>query len=197
MKRKNQVSSSKSRKANPIEIIIKAQSKDEKAFAELVKRFNGLVYSIVKNRLSNENIDEIVNNVFEKAFRKINTYNIAKSNFSTWLSTLTNNYCIDIYRSQKNNPTWLSLDEPHNSIYGVSHNEADVEFDNSFRIKHLNQAFQAVGEKESRLIQLRYYEDFSYNQIAEELKLPEASIGVNLKRAIEKLRKVLGDCSCL
>lgn len=94
------------------EVIASAKSGDEKAFRELVRRYQDTVYRFAFNVCRNqEKATETLQNTFINVYRKLDTFD-GRSKFSTWLYSIVTNNCLMRRRSDATRKHELSLDDP-------------------------------------------------------------------------------------
>jgi RNA polymerase sigma-70 factor (ECF subfamily) len=173
------------------ETIVKAKEGNQIAFSRLLDMFWNDVYGFQLKRTENENDSEdITIQTFSKAFDKIHTYNNTYV-FKTWLITISKNIHIDLVRKRKKN-----LLDSRSSVEAISsaldvtpsmedqliheQNLADLLRD----IKKLKPHYQAV-------INLRYFNELSYAEIAAKLNEPINNIKVKLLRAKKLLAEII------
>jgi RNA polymerase sigma factor (sigma-70 family) len=170
---------------------------DQKAYAILLNRYRNSVfhtmYKMVNNR---DDADDLTIEAFGKAFRKLPTYapNYA---FSTWLFKIAINNCIDHIRKKRLQT--LSMDDTimPDSDREFSHNITDYEPDPEQRmihdqkLRHVRSMVEKMNVKYRTMIELRYYEELSYEEIAQELNLPLGTVKAQLFRAKEILYQQL------
>ncbi len=164
-------------------------SSDKEAFVKLYNIFFDAVYNFVFYRLRDvDSVDDVVSEIFLKVYSHLNDFDRSKSSFKTWLFTITNNAIIDHVRRYYRNRTvsWsnyfdtLSLDEE---------NKPEINLIIDEEKKQLLAAIDELNETEQQVIQLKYWFEFSYMEIAEILNLTYANIRIIHFRAINKLKK--------
>jgi len=175
------------------EAIIKAKNNEQKAFNFLLNTYWDYVYGFQLKRLENENdAEDITIQTFSKAFDKIESFNESFT-FKTWLITISKNLHIDLIRKEKNSflkQHSTQLSEESNQILDDSPSIEDklITEQNLAKllrdIKSLKPHYQAV-------IQLRYFQEYSYKQMAEELNEPINNIKVKLLRAKKLLAEII------
>jgi len=181
-------------------LIEKAKKGDEHAFAELLGYYKeSLLHLLLKMVKSKEDAEDLMIETFEKAFRKIRSY---KSDFafSTWLFRIATNHGIDYIRSVQQNK--------YDNVYIDKVYKYDNDFQKSVIIKEdsLNPEEKIVNSQEKniikevvqklppdyrRIVVLRYFEDYSYNEISEKLNLPIGTVKARLFRSRELLQSIL------
>ncbi len=170
---------------------------DEKAYTTLMNRYRNSVFHAMFKMVNNrDDADDLTIEAFGKAFRKLPTYapNYA---FSTWLFKIAINNCIDHIRKKR--LVTLSMDDTilPDSDREFSHNIRDYEPDpeqsmiHEQKIAHVRRLVEKMSIKYQTMIELRYYEELSYEEIAQELNLPLGTVKAQLFRAKEILHQQL------
>lgn len=170
---------------------------DQKAFAELMDRYRDSVYfMLLKMVNSKDDADDLTIEAFGKAFSKLHQYTPNYA-FSTWLFKIATNNCIDFIRRKKKNV--YSLDKP---IEGSDGGEISVDVpanvldpEETYIKAQKKRLMQGVVVKLKpryrTLVELRYFKEYSYEEIARELDLPLGTVKAQLFRAREFLYNIL------
>lgn len=179
------------------QLVKRAISGDQDAFKELMNKYQKpLYFHIVKMVKNNEQIEDIIQESFVKAFSNLNSYNTNYA-FSTWLYRITTNHTIDHLRKKKLQTT--SINEPIRSKDGemqfqiVGNAETDRQIIRKERKKIVSDAIQNLPEKYREVIEMRHLEEMSYQEISEQLDLPLGTVKAHIFRAREMLYKALID----
>lgn len=170
---------------------------DERAYTTLMNRYRNSVFHAMFKMVNNrDDADDLTIEAFGKAFRKLPTYapNYA---FSTWLFKIAINNCIDHIRKKRLQT--LSMDDTilPDSDREFSHNIRDYEPDpeqsmiHEQKLAHVRRLVEKMSIKYRTMIELRYYEELSYEEIAQELNLPLGTVKAQLFRAKEILHQQL------
>jgi len=168
---------------------------DEKAFAELMNRYRDSIYYMLLKMVNNpSDADDLTIEAFGKAFKNINLYTPNYA-FSTWLFRIATNNCIDFIRKKKSAPTAIDQqqdeqDDPASNLQSDLPGPEE-EMMQKQKIKHLGNVVSQLKPKYRRLIELRYYKEYSYEEIANELKLPLGTVKAQIFRAKELLYNIL------
>lgn len=175
------------------EIIIRAKEGNQIAFSRLLDRFWNDVYGFQLKRTENENdAEDITIQTFSKAFDKINTYD-NRFGFKTWLITISKNIHIDLVRKRKK------------SLLDSRRNEDEIKsvFDDSLSMEDqliqeqnladLLRDIKSLKPHYQEVINLRYFNELSYADIAEKLNEPINNIKVKLLRAKKLLAEVISN----
>ncbi|MBL4560142.1 MAG: sigma-70 family RNA polymerase sigma factor [Labilibaculum sp.] len=178
-------------------LVLSAISGTQKAYEELFKRYKDAIFFMLLKMVNNKNdAEDLTFEAFGKAFRNIKQYS-PKYAFSTWLFKIASNNCIDFLRKKKGNT--ISIDgkddsENERSISLESNTlNPEQEFIKDQKAKIMRNEVGRLKERYRRLIELRYFEEFSYDEIAKELNLPIGTVKAQLFRARELLFNTLKD----
>ena len=176
-------------------LLDRARSGDQKAFAELLSKYRDSVnYMVLKMVHNRDDADDITIEAFGKAFSNLDKYTPDYA-FSTWLFKIATNNTIDFIRRKRFET--LSLDyeneESQNLSDIVKADIADPEerFIKKQRAVLLREIIEKLNPKYGRLIQLRYFDELAYEEIAQELNLPLGTVKAQLFRAKDLLYNIL------
>ncbi len=183
------------------ELVVRARDAgDQKAYAILMETYREPVYyMLLKMTGSTIDAEDLTIEAFGKAFRAIGSYtpNFA---FSTWLFRIATNNCIDFIR-KKRAPT-VSLDNLYTDEEGGSLeinvpseilNPEDSIIDNQ-RKKAMREIVSRLKPHYRELVELRYFDEKTYEEIAEELQIPIGTVKAKLFRAREFLSELVKSC---
>jgi RNA polymerase sigma factor (sigma-70 family) len=168
---------------------------DEKAFAELMNRYRDSIYYMLLKMVNNpSDADDLTIEAFGKAFKNIHLYTPNYA-FSTWLFRIATNNCIDFIRKKKSAPTAIEQQQDEQDD-PAAHLQSDMpgpeeEMMQQQKIRHLSHVVSQLKPKYRRLIELRYYKEYSYEEIANELNLPLGTVKAQIFRAKELLYNIL------
>lgn len=179
-------------------LVKRAIGGDEKAYKELVDKYQrAIYYHILKMIRDREQVEDLVQETFVKAFDNLNSYSTNYA-FSTWLYRIATNHTIDYLRKKKLQT--LSIDEPVKTRDGDMQMqlpddsaETDRQIIRKQRQKIVQQAIEDLPPKYKRVIKMRHMEEKSYQEISEILDLPLGTVKAHIFRARELLYKALKD----
>jgi RNA polymerase sigma-70 factor (ECF subfamily) len=180
-----------------IELVYLATAGDQKAFAALMGRYRDSIYFMLLKMVNNkDDAEDLTIEAFGKAFNKLHQYTPNYA-FSTWLFKIASNNCIDFIRKKKK--ITYSLDKGFENDDGsemtleVASNSLDPE--EAYIKEQKNKLMRSVVEKLKpryrTLVELRYFKEYSYEEIAKELDLPLGTVKAQLFRAREFLYNIL------
>ncbi|AKA35774.1 MAG: sigma-70 family RNA polymerase sigma factor [Muricauda sp.] len=172
--------------------IKKAKEGNQIAFSTLLDTFWNDVYAFQLVRTKNENdAEDITIRTFSKAFDKIATYDDAYE-FKTWLITISKNLHVDLIRKRKRNI--LADIEPHGDEVGKVLDESPSAEDKLIIEQNLANLLQHIKKLKphyQQVINLRYFNELSYADIAKELDEPVNNVKVKLLRARKLLAEII------
>lgn len=170
---------------------------DQAAFTELLDRYKESVFYLLMKMVNNrDDAEDLTIEAFGKAFKNIEQYTPSYA-FSTWLFRIATNNCIDFIRKKR--MTTVSLDKSFMSDDGgemtmdVRSETLDPE-ENLIR-KQKNVLMQSLVTKLKPryrvLVEMRYFQELSYEEIAEKLDLPLGTVKAQLFRSREFLYNII------
>lgn len=168
-------------------LVEQARSGNEKAFATLLNRYRDSIYFMLLKMVNNAaDAEDLTIEAFGKAFRSLESYtpNFA---FSTWLFKIATNNCIDFIRKKRASPSIIDQgpDEIDTHTINIQSDMPDPEeaMINHQKIMQLREVVDQLKPRYKSLIELRYYKEYSYEEISKELDLPIGTIKAQLFRA--------------
>ena len=174
------------------EAISRAKKNDQKAFNYLLDVFWDNVYGFQLKRTHNENdAEDITIQTFSKAFDKIETFD-EKYTFKTWLITISKNIHIDLLRKEKNSIIQV-ISKNNRDMFQVIDESPSPE-DKLITEQHLAKLLRDIKKLKphyQEVINLRYFQEFSYKEISKELKEPINNVKVKLLRAKKLLAEII------
>lgn len=171
---------------------------NQKAFEMLMNRYRSAIfYKMLKMANNRDDADDLTLEAFGKAFDKLSSY-VPRYAFSTWLFRIAHNNAIDHLRRRR--MQFLSIDEP--IAYGESSSDysnyltactldPEQEIIREQRLGLVRELLQHLSKKYRLMVELRFFEEMSYDEIAEELDLPLGTVKAQLFRAKEILANLL------
>ena len=176
------------------QLVQRAQSGEEAAFEELIRRHQQRVFGLVSGILRRrEDVEDVVQQVFLKVFVSLKRFD-QRAAFSTWLYKISVNECWDYLRKKKVRPLVYEADlseEQVSRLDGVV--SADQPASSSDRAEArdlLERMMEKLPEQDRELLVLKEVEGFSVQELAEILNLNVNTVKVRLFRARARLMDV-------
>jgi RNA polymerase sigma-70 factor (ECF subfamily) len=170
---------------------------DQGAYAELMDRYRDSIYFMMLKMVKNsEDADDLTIEAFGKAFNRLKQYSPNYA-FSTWLFKIASNNCIDFIRKKRIKLT--SMDS------GIKTNDGDTmyidarstakdpeqEVMHNQKVKHMRELVSKLKPRYRVLVEKRYFEELSYEEISKELDLPLGTVKAQLFRARDFLANMM------
>ena len=178
-------------------LVQQAVKGDQKAYAELMSRYKDSIYFMLLKMVNNrDDAEDLTIEAFGKAFKNLHQYTPDFA-FSTWLFEIATNNCIDFIRRKRKYT--FSIDK---SMENDSGQEMQFEIKSPMldpeekmikkqKAALMRDVVEKLKPRYKRLVELRYFQERSYEEIADELQLPLGTVKAQLFRAREFLYQIL------
>lgn len=167
-----------------------ARRGDKFAFGQLIEAYQGPVYNLAYRMLGNSGeAEEAAQEAFIRAYTRLDSYDPTHK-FSTWLLSITSNFCIDQIRKRR--AVLLSIDEPlppHPALHSDNSKGPEAAFVAQEREELVQNLLSELPEEYRQAVVLRYWYDMAYEEIAEVQKTTVSAVKSRLFRA----RRMLAD----
>jgi RNA polymerase sigma-70 factor (ECF subfamily) len=168
-----------------------ARSGDEQALGELHHRFSRRVQGLCRHLLrSAESAEDASSEVFMRMARMLASYN-GSLPFERWLFSIASHHCIDLLRKQQRERRWLEDEDVETLSISIAADSPLNELIREERREAVREAMAKLPEKFRVPLALRYYCEFSYDEIAQQLHLTRANVATLVFRAKQELRQAL------
>lgn len=173
--------------------IQEAKKGNQSAFNYLLDNFWGSVYNFQLQRTKNdEDAEDITIQTFSKAFVKIDSFN-EEHQFKTWLIAISKNVHLDLVRKRKSSISTRTTKEQEQEAYQVA-DDAPTPEDKIITEQNLAKLLRDIKQlkpKYQEVINLRYFQELSYKEIATHTKEPMSNVKVKLLRAKKLLAEII------
>jgi RNA polymerase sigma-70 factor (ECF subfamily) len=177
------------------ELVLQAMEGEQKAYGVLLGRYRDAIYFMLLKMVNNpSDAEDLTIEAFGKAFKNIKQYTPNYA-FSTWLFKIATNNCIDFIRKKKLNN--ISIDQSSHSEDSMPMSipadgpDPEENMISQQKVMLLRSVVSKLKPRYRKLIELRYFYEFSYEEISDELELPIGTVKAQLFRARELLYNVL------
>jgi RNA polymerase sigma-70 factor, ECF subfamily len=161
---------------------------DKEAFGFLIYRFEKKIFRYINRFIYDDSeAEDLLQGVFIKAYINLNSFNF-NFKFSPWIYRIAHNEIVNYIKKQQKNKLIFDIDwdviVPINVGKSMSE-EIDINKLDKWLKDHINK----IPDKYKEVLVLYYFEDMSYKEIADIIKIPIATVGVRIRRAKELVRK--------
>src|SRR5690606_12095192 len=174
-----------------------ALSGDQSAYAELMSRYRDSIYFMMHKMVRNvDDAEDLTIEAFGKAFSRLDQYSPSYA-FSTWLFKIASNNCIDFIRKKRIQVTSMDtgfVSEDGTVIYHDTRSDIldpEQSIVQDQKVRHLRLLVSKLKPRYRELIEKRYFEELSYEEIADELNLPLGTVKAQLFRARDFLANMM------
>ncbi len=176
-------------------------SGDAAAWEEIVQRYHRRIYNICYRFAGSSNdADDLTQEVFIKMYRTLNSYDVDRGAFMTWVTTVTRNLLVDHFRKTRQERMTDSLDttsSDHEDAMALSERIPDRSPAPDSRVQTreakeaVHQALQKLSPELRESVILRDLQDMDYREIATVLKVPEGTVKSRINRGRAELARLL------
>jgi RNA polymerase sigma factor (sigma-70 family) len=157
-------------------------------FSMLYRKYSGKVYGKCISILKHEDeARDAVQDIFVKIMLNLGNFG-EKSQFSTWIYSITYNFCIDVIRKKKKDKTLFSEDIER--APDVAADEVPDEYLLEMDMKYLKQVLEELPTGDKMILLMKYQDDMSIKEIADILDKTESAIKMKIKRAKHKAQEI-------
>jgi len=133
--------------------------------------------------------EDLAQDVFLKLYKSLDTFD-RRANFQTWLISVSRNLCIDHYRSVRKERETINRDVDASALSPVSADTpADTRLVQRDRVVLLRQALDTLAPTLRTAVVLRDIKELTYQEIADELRLPEGTVKSRINRGRTELAR--------
>ena len=160
------------------------ESKDTRYFSVLYDRYADKVFAKCRSFAhTSAEAEDMAHDIFLKVFVKMNDFGF-KSKFSTWLYSITYNFCIDYVRKNQ-------TEQERQSEFANTLDEFEEEVDDSYLLQIqyelLKRVLNQINPEDKALLLMKYQDEMSIKEIMTATSMKESAIKMRLKRAKEKV----------
>ncbi|MCH2223440.1 MAG: sigma-70 family RNA polymerase sigma factor [Crocinitomicaceae bacterium] len=170
---------------------------DQIAYAKLMDRYRESIYFMMLKMVKNtDDADDLTIEAFGKAFNRLKQYSPSYA-FSTWLFKIASNNCIDFIRKKRIHVTSMDTgrktDNGETVFFDAKSNTRDPEETvvHKQKVLMMRKVVSQLKPRYRILVEKRYFEELTYEEISEELDLPLGTVKAQLFRARDFLANMM------
>lgn len=173
------------------ELVARVKQGDIASFEVLVERYEKPLFYYARQVLMDSDCaEDAVQEAFLLAYKNIQGFDV-KRKFSSWIYRIVHNESINLLRARKKVTV---LDEAVEVAWeGDLAQSVRKKLDSPESVRILRKAFEKIPSKYREVVYLRFYQEKSYEEIAEIMHLPVNTVGTYLSRAKQSLRWEMKD----
>lgn len=176
--------------ADDNDLAIRIQKGDAELFGVIIERYQGKLFSYLYRLIGNqEEVQDILQDVFIKAFRNMKSYDAGRK-FSSWIYRIAHNEAINHLkrRSLRRLISWEDIVSTRDKLMtSETEDGADKAWVRKEIIGEVDEAINRLPIKYKQVLALRYYSEKSYEEISEILQKPVNTVGTLINRAKKKM----------
>ena len=164
-------------------VLVANAIKNPNAYSEIVERYEKplLRYILRISNVSREEAEDILQEVFLKAYQNLNDFD-KKLKFSSWIYRITHNEVISKWRKRNSRATEIGIDEADATHFFQSTFNIESEMDAKILAKEIQQILTKLPSKYREVLVLRFIEDKDYEAIGDILRKPAGSVATLISR---------------
>jgi len=159
-------------------------------FGELVLRYGKKIQNYLFRFIeTKEEVEDLTQDIFLKAYSNILSFN-PKKKFTPWLYQIAHNELVNYLRKKHYLSTkFINLDFDVLAAKSVSENDILKDLENNLKFELIDKKLNKLNFKYRQPFVLFFYENLSYQEISDILKIPISTVGTRIKRAKEIIKK--------
>lgn len=170
------------------ELLEQIYKKDTKAFTLLYDMYSKSLYGVIFNLLKDkEESEDVLQEVFVKIWKNIDSYNTGKGRFFTWILNIARNASIDKLRSKSHNNSKKNLSSD-NFVHILDYNTSSTNKIDAIGIKEF---IKKLKPKCIRIIDLLFFKGYTQQEASDELEIPLGTVKTQNRNCIKELRTIL------
>jgi RNA polymerase sigma-70 factor (ECF subfamily) len=171
---------------------------DQLAWDAIVQQYRRKVFNVAYKFVGrHEEAEDLTQDIFIKIFKSLGTFD-RRANFQTWLISVSRNLCIDHYRSVRQERQAIDHQVDPNELSPVAHEPGPIAaLEQQDRVALLREALAALPESLRTAVLMRDIQELTYQEIADQLGLPEGTVKSRINRGrtelARQIRRMRGD----
>jgi len=173
-------------KYNETELVLLLRQRSQSAYGYLYENYSGALRSIIFNIVNDDELaNDVLQEVFIKIWRQIDSYDSTKGRLFTWMLNISRNASIDTVRSKsfQNSKQNRELTEDVYRSGGSSEINTDL--------MGLRKMVHTLKEEYKVLVELAYFQGYTQDEISKSLGIPLGTVKTRLRNALIQLREII------
>lgn len=166
----------------------------QEAYEELLSRYQKRLFAYIFHLVGNrDEAEDILQNVFSKMYKNIGDFDTSRK-FSSWVYRIAHNESINFLKRKNKRymVSWEDINTNKDKLDTASNDELPEEkWEHLEIVREVDKALEKLPEKYKQVLTLRYFQEYSYEDIGRILKKPVNTIGTLINRAKKKLLEVV------
>ncbi|CAM3614325.1 RNA polymerase sigma factor [Flavobacterium gelidilacus] len=172
------------------ELIKELLKKDDKSFTLLYDNYSKSLYGVIYNLIRNtEEAEDVLQEVFVKIWKNIDSYNESKGRLYTWMLNIARNTTIDKLRSKNFNNSQKNLSSD-NFVHILEDSSRATNRIDAIGIKEF---IMKLKPKCVQIIDLLFFQGYTQQEASDELEMPLGTVKTNNRNCMNELRKMIHD----
>ena len=169
------------------ELVVSLKSGDQTALGFLYDNYSAALFGVILRIVeSQENAEDVLQEVFVKIWRNIASYDKSKGKLYTWLINIARNSAIDSLRV-KDHKLKSQIRNIDNSVNSINKQYTTAQHPDHIGLKTL---VDKMKPEYKQLIDKLYFEGYTQEEAAKELNIPLGTVKTRIRSAISQLREV-------
>ena len=173
-------------KYNETELVLLLRQRSQSAYGYLYENYSGALRSIIFNIVNDDELaNDVLQEVFIKIWRQIDSYDSTKGRLFTWMLNISRNASIDTVRSKsfQNSRQNRELTEDVYRSGGTSETNTDL--------MGLRKMVHTLKDEYKVLVELAYFQGYTQDEISKSLGIPLGTVKTRLRNALIQLRDII------
>ena len=174
-------------------LVVNAINGDQNAWNILLQKYKPILYIAAKRRLSyysDEDLEDIVMTVLGNTFVKIRQYDPERAKFFWWIVASLHNHITGLYNRKKLIPKESPISLKDAGDFAIDYSDFTEEYDREQVSRLIRLLINKLPEDLSKAITLRYFKEYTNEQIAEEIGCKPGDVWYKIKKGRDMLKRL-------
>lgn len=176
-----------------LELIGLMKKGNKNAYSHLTERYSKKLFTYIFHFVGDKNeAEDILQNVFSKTYKNLNRFDVSRK-FSSWIYRIAHNESINFLkrRNKRYIVSWEDIATTKDKLDTATSEEIPEEkWEHMEIVREIDEALEKLPPKYRQVLKLRYFQEYSYEEIGDILKKPINTIGTLINRAKRKLLEI-------